>query len=128
MLPKVEVRNLEHDNIQTLLELDQETLDGTRHYRWVRADPRKMGNAKIKGYSIVPKDGEVRTRALYLDDTADNTMRIQDVVLMSCPLDSWRDRKRAQIKKSNARLAAPKKQFKKNARARRVKILNEEDE
>lgn len=128
-LPNVDVRNLEHDNIQTLLELDPATMDPNKHYRWVRAEARKLGNAKIKGYTIEYKEkGGVQTRAGYMDDTADGSIRVQDVVLMSCDISSWRGRKRSQVKQSNKRLSAPKSNFKKNARARRVRILNEEDE
>lgn len=128
-LPEVAVENLEHGNIASLLELDRSTLDSSLHYRWVRANPINVGKAKMKGYSIVPADSGVKTLAEYLDDTSDGTMRIQDVILMACPVEKWRGRKRAALKQGRARLTAPKKQFKRNARARRVRVItNEEDE
>ncbi len=125
---EINVENLEQGDIASLLELDTATLDPGMHYRWVRAVAKNVGNAKIKGYTVVPSDGEVKTRAGYLDDTSDGTMRIQDVILMACPLDRWRTRKRAALKKGNARLTAPKKQFKKSARRHRTRMITNEDE
>lgn len=127
-LPEVTVENLEQGDIASLLELDYSTLDAGMHYRWVRAVAKNVGNAKLKGYTIVPADGGVKTRAGYLDDTTDNTMRIQDVVLMACPLEKWRARKRAAMKKGNSRLVAPKKAFKKSTRRHRTKMITNEDE
>lgn len=128
-LPNVEVEQLEHGQIASLLELDPETLDPSLHYRWVNATPLKVGKAKVRGYRAILSDSGVRTLAGYLDDTSDGTMRIQDVILMACPVEKWRGRKRAALKQVRARLSAPKKQFKKNARAKRVRVItNEEDE
>jgi hypothetical protein len=70
----------------------------------------------------------VKTLAGYLDDASDGTMRIQDLVLMACPLDKWRGRKRATLKTARMRLTAPKKQFKKNARAKRVRVITHEED
>lgn len=123
-----EVVSSEMRDVNSLLELDESTLDPTRHYRWVRRAPLAVGKAKMKGYEVVHAESGVRTLAGFLDDAGDGTMVIGDVLLMSCPVDQWRARKRAQQKFANARLSAPAKQFKKNARRRRVKILNEEDE
>lgn len=125
-LPKVSTH--EFRDVQSLLELDQATLDPTRHYRWIRESPLKVGKAKMRGYEVVHQDDGVQTLAGFLDDAGDGIMRIGDVILMSCPLKGYRTRKRAQQKFANARLAAPAKQFKKNARRRQVRILREEDE
>lgn len=128
-LPKVEVRERMHDDIGSLLELDRDTTDPERHYRWVAGRPRSVANAKIRGYRFEKQSDEgVKTRAGYLDDKGDGLMWIQDVVLMSCDLDQWRQKKRKSIKQANSRLTAPKKQFKKRARARKVRILTERDE
>ena len=129
-IPKdVEVqRNFAYDDIQSLQDLDPSTLEDDMHYRWVRADPLRIGKAKIKNYRFVNVEEGVKTKAGYLDDSSDGTMRIMDTVLMCCPLKEWRGRKRAAMKKADARLSAPKKQFKRNARRRRVRVLNEEDE
>jgi hypothetical protein len=127
-LPKVDVRERAHDNISSLLELDSETTEPDRHYRWVAGRPRSVANAKIRGYRFETKEGGVKTRAAYLDDKGDGYMWIQDVVLMSCDLGEWRQRKRKENRQANSRLTAPKKQFKKRARARKVRILNERDE
>ncbi len=127
-LPKVEVRQQAHDSISSLLELDHSTTDSTRHYRWVSTSPRSLGNAKIRGYEFVSRSQGVKTRAGYLDDAGDDYLHIQDVVLMSCDLAQWERRKKKDSKVANSRLSAPKKQFKTRAKARRVRILNEEDE
>lgn len=123
-----EVHTSEIRDVNSLLELNPETLDPTKHYRWVRESPLKIGKAKMRGYEVVHQDDGVQTLAGFIDDAGDGIMRIGDVILMSCPLPGYRARKRAQLKFANARLAAPAKQFKKNARRRRVRILKEEDE
>lgn len=126
--PPVEVENRAHGDIQSLQELDPQTMADDQHYRWVRADPLRIGKRRLMGYRFVTPDEGVKTLAGYLDDSSDGTMRIMDTVLMCCPLADWRARKRQQNRTANARLSAPKKQFKRNARRRKVRILNEEDE
>lgn len=126
--PRVEVTAEEHGDIQSLQELDHTTTDPNSHYRWVRADPLRIGRRKLKGYRIVHVDEGVKTRAEYLDDTSDGTMRIMDTILMCCPLAPWRKRKRGDLQRSNDRLSAPKKQFKKRARARKAKLTRREME
>jgi hypothetical protein len=123
-----EVVVTENRDVNSLLELDPDTLDATRHYRWIRESPLNVGKAKMKGYTLVNAADGVKTMTGFTDDTGDGLMRIGDVILMSCPLDAWRARKRASLNFANARLSAPAKQFKKNARRRQVRILNEEDE
>jgi hypothetical protein len=125
-VPEVQAEELRE--INSLLELDMETTDPEFHYRWVREAPQKVGNAKIKGYVFVNVNEGVKTRAGFIDDAGDGLMRVSDVILMKCPVEKWRGRKRAQQKVANARMSAPAKQFKKNARRRRVRILREEDE
>jgi hypothetical protein len=125
-LPDVQAQELREVN--TLLELDPETTDPARHYRWCRSHPLQVGKAKMRGYIIEEKrEGGVRTLAGYLDDTGDGTMRVGDVILMSCDVKMYRKRKRAQVKQSEARLSAPAKQFKRNARRRRVRVIRDEE-
>lgn len=125
-LPEVKAQELRE--VSTLLELDPETMDPIKHYRWVRSHPLQVGKARMRGYAIEEKrEGGVRTLAGFLDDTGDSTMRVGDVILMSCDLKEFRKRKRAQVKVSEARLSAPAKQFKRNARRRRVRVIKDEE-
>jgi hypothetical protein len=124
-LPEVQTQELRELN--SLLELDPETTDASKHYRWVRSDALRVGKAKLRGYSVVKKEDGVKTLAGYTDDTADGLMRIGDTILMACDLEGYRKRKRAQVKLSGARLSAPAKQFKRNARRRRVRIIKDEE-
>lgn len=123
--PKVEVEEVR--DINSLLELDEETLDPEMHYRWVREAPRSMGNAKLKGYQIVNKEDGPKTRAGYLDDTGDGSMRIGDTILMACPRSMRRAREVKQRRFTESRLKAPRKQFSKSAKLRRARILKEEE-
>lgn len=125
-LPNVVVQ--EDRDVNSLLQLDESTMDPSKHYRWVREAPLAVGKAKMKNYVLVHRDDGVKTMAGYSDDSGDGIMRIGDVILMCCPLEEWRTRKREQLHFANSRLSAPAKQFKKNAKLRRAKILNEEDE
>lgn len=127
--PKVpEVTAQELREVNSLLELDPETMDPARHYRWVRSHPLQVGKAKMRGYVVEKKEeGGVQTLAGFLDDTGDGLMRVGDVILMSCEIKGFRKRKRAQLKQSEARLSAPAKQFKRNARRRRVRVIKDEE-
>lgn len=124
-LPKVVAQELREVN--TLLELDTETTDPNRHYHWFRENALRVGKAKMRGYTIVHESDGVKTLAGFTDNTADGIMRVGDVILMSCDLLAWRKRKRLQGKTAESRLSAPAKQFKRNARRRRVKVIRDEE-
>lgn len=126
-LPEVQAQELRE--VSTLLELDPATMDPVRHYRWVRSHPLQVGKARMRGYSVEEKrEGGVRTLAGFLDETGDSTMRVGDVILMSCDLKEYRKRKRVQLKTAESRLSAPAKQFKRNARRRRVRVIRDEED
>lgn len=124
-LPDVATQDLRE--VTTLLELDPSTLDAAKHYRWTREAPLAVGKAKMRGYEVVHIADGVRTLAGFLDDRGDGIMRVHDTILMACDLKEYRKRKRAQHKLGEARLSAPAKQFKRNARRRRVKIIKNEE-
>lgn len=131
-LPKVEVTNRAYGDIASLQQLDESTLDPNKHYRWVRADPLRIGRARMKGYTIVEKDTGVMTMAQYIDPTTDGSIRIMDTILMACDQQEWLRRKDGRTgtehRFSEKRLTAPKKQFKRRARERKFRVLRDDEE
>lgn len=124
-LPKVVAQELRE--VSTLLELDTSTTDPNKHYHWFRENALRVGKAKMRGYTIVHESDGVKTLAGYTDSSADGIMRVGDTILMCCDLEEWRKRKRLQTRTAESRLSAPAKQFKRNARRRRVKVIKDEE-
>lgn len=124
-IPDVSAQDLRE--VSTLLELDPETTDPAKHYHWFREAALRIGKAKMKGYEIVKKEDGVKTLAGFTDDAADGIMRVGDVILMACDKAEYRKRKKALLKFGESRLSAPAKQFKRNARRRRVKVIRDEE-
>ena len=122
------VKSEEFRQVETLLQLDESTLNPEMHYRWVTEHPLKIARAKMKHYEIVHQDSGVRTLAGYIDSSEDGIIRIGDVILMACPKGEFVARKKGQRKFAENRLSAPASQFRKQAKKRRVRILREEEE
>lgn len=81
--------------------VDQSTLDPNRHYRFVQDRPTNVAKKKMRGYRVESrKDSKIRT-LVELEQTADDTIRVADQILMSCPKEGY-ERRRQQL----ARLAA----------------------
>lgn len=125
-LPRVEVRENRH--VESLLQLDTQTTDPELHYRWVQDNPLKIARHKMRGYTMVSKESGVQTLARFTDEAGDTTIRIGDTILMSCPISEYNARKKSQRKFAAQRLAAPAKQFREQAKNRKAKIINEEEE
>lgn len=71
-------------DISSALELDPKTTDPNMHYRWVRNDPLRITKARLKGYEVVKASKDGPTPMVSVDDAADGTIRVGDVILMAC--------------------------------------------
>ena len=70
------------------LDLDTDTLDPNRHYRWVRTDGQNASvmRHKLLGYRLESATAQGGARPLATPESnIDDSIRIGDVMLMSCP-------------------------------------------
>ncbi len=94
-VPKVEVRPRAYDDMASVLGLDPDTTDPTRHYRWVNRSHVKVARAKMRGYQLVKKN-EVQP---YIDvETGpDGAIVAGDLVLMSTDKATFARRKQKEV-------------------------------
>lgn len=114
-VPQLQVENLE--NLGTMHDLDQRSLDPNYTYRWVNLSANiKMARAKAKGYSFVDPDTEpVSNLVGESPDVKDGHYVVGDTVLMRCPKPQWKGRRAAVRKKALNRLKGPERKFRKAA-------------
>lgn len=89
-------------------DLDESTMDPTRHYRWVYrgGDGLKVARAKLRGYRTEKlTKGGVRPIA-EVDSAGDGAIVIGDTVLMSCPKTRHETSRQKLHQHNEARLAA----------------------
>lgn len=117
-LTKEELQILDTTENFSLLDLDPNSLDPERHYRWARADDLRIARMKAKGYRIEEVDEEHPILNMLGEkpgDTSEGVYRVSDVILMSTKKQVFRVR-RARIKKlTRARVGEAKGKFKKLA-------------
>lgn len=122
-------------DLLSIQELDERTKNPNRHYRWVRTVARDDdGSISVRqkeqmGYVIERLvEGGVRTIAKP-DSTADGSIRMGDLVLMSCPKVLRQARETENLHFNEARLGANSETFKsKTSGQRGAKIIGEEHE
>jgi hypothetical protein len=105
-------------------QLDESTKDPNRHYRWTRGD--RVNLRKMQGYEVeTNREGGPKTIAP-ADDVADGTIRMGDLVLMSCPRDQRVERVHTLHKLNQSRIGIASQTTKDMARQIGVKIKDEE--
>lgn len=96
--------------------VDLDTLDPDMHYRFGHERPQRQARLKAKGYRVV-KVSQDKVKPVLEDMVGpDDTIRDGDTVLMCCPQERWKGRRRQLAETNRARLAAPKGQFRKKTR------------
>lgn len=117
---------------QDELELDPETTDPNRVYRWVHR--RKLAKRRKEGYTV-----ELRSSSgirLMSDDPslpaqaqghADDQFRVGDLFLMSCPKPRFAARRKQVAQLAEARLGIGTQRFRQKGRKLGVKTLEGEE-
>ena len=124
--PMPDVIAQERRDIEQLTALDPETLDGEYHYRWVMNHPHRIARHKLKGYTLVSQEEGVKTLSDILDDDGSGRVTLGDLVLMKCPKERYIARRKSNRRFSEARMAAPKQQFKNRAKKRGSKTIEQD--
>jgi hypothetical protein len=125
--PAIGVKDRKHEDA-SFLELDEETMDPTRHYRWVRrgANDSSIVRHKQLGYELEERGGEVRTKATP-DNAGDTTIVIGDVVLMSCPVEVYDARVKKQFARREEILASTSAETERRAKEKGIKLIQDAD-
>lgn len=126
-VPPIGVKDRKHEDA-TFLELEDDTMDPERHYRWVRADSNNSSvvRHKVLGYQLETKEGEVKTKATP-DDRGDSAIAIGDLVLMSCPKEVYEDRQRRNFSRREEILASTAAETKQRAKEKGIKLIEDAD-
>jgi hypothetical protein len=121
-VPGVSARNL-FDSSE-MLELDPESLDADRHYRFVHEGTQRQARLRAAGYSPVRRSDGVKTHMDAEGGAAEDLIRVGDTILMSCP-KSLHEGRRNQIQNlTHARMEVPEGQFRKKASERNVRLTD----
>jgi hypothetical protein len=119
-----EVNSLNESGEETIIDLS--TLDPAMHYRRVQERPQRVSRMLAKGYRFVlaSEDG-VRT-VTGEQNGADDKIRDGDTILMAIPKQHYLERKAKRDRLAQARLSAPKGQFRKKAERHNVPVDDKE--
>lgn len=129
-LPSVEFSDRSHKE-PNFLDLVPETLDPSRHYRWVRcrADEHHMAvtKAKLLGYTIeTNREGGPQT-VTQTDGRPDTSITVGDLLLMSCSKDVFERREIQRKARQEALMESATAQTKEMAREKGVRIIADPD-
>lgn len=114
---EVPIVDVQQQDLGTLSQLDLSSLDPKYIYRLVHKSNLKVARAKAKGYVIVrPEEEEIKNAVGDSPEAEDGTYTVGDTVLMKCPKDTHRARRHHVKRKTDARLGAQKKKFRKTAK------------
>jgi len=122
-LPAVSVNDLR--DREEVLGLDPDTIEAGRHYRWVNASPQRVARHKMRGYRFVTKEDGVLP-IIPVDDASDGTIRVGDMVLMSCAEDAYRGRRQLAEDTAVFRTGQAGKDVRKSAKKKGVRTFTRE--
>ncbi len=126
-VPAVGVKDRKHEDA-TFLELEDETMDPEKHYRWVRADANNSSvvRHKVLGYELETKEGDVKTKATP-DNRGDSAIAIGDLVLMSCPKDVFEARQKRNFARREEILASTTAETERRAKEKGITLIHDSD-
>ncbi len=125
MPPRAEVYSREDP--QDAMALEPSTIDVNKHYRFCH--PRNLARRKSQGYEVVLRS-ESGVRLLNEDDsvtTADDLVRVGDLVLMACEKKRFNQRRQQIAKLARDRLGSSEQNFEARARKRGVRPLTDDE-
>lgn len=111
-------------DMESVLQLDESTLDPSFNYRWVKDEPQRIARHKMKGYVVVSQDEGVRTM-IELDQASDGVVRIGDTILMKCPRARYEERQRQNDLLTNARLQTNDQEVRRRAAKHGVRVITD---
>ena len=122
-------------DLLSVQQLDPRTVDPNRHYRWVRTTMKDddqsfaVTQKQRLGYEVEKiREGGVRTIA-QPDKTGDGSIRMGDLVLMSCPKALRQARVQDNLIFNERRLGTNSETFKSKTRNQRgAKLIGDETE
>lgn len=95
---------------QEVLILDPESLDPTKHYRFVRNDPQNIARKKVQGYRVVSRK-EDKVKTLTELESTDDSIQLNDLILMCCHKSTHQARQSRLKGVSQGRLEAAKQKL-----------------
>lgn len=127
-MPRAEV--VSRENPEDTLYLDEETLDKTKHYRFVQERSSNIAKKRALGYEVVLRS-ETGVRLLTDGDEekepADDKIRVGDTILMMVDKATFDARRKRIQNLAAARLSGVKKDFHNQARQIGVRSLEGEE-
>lgn len=126
---------VKREDLQSIQQLDPATMDPNRHYRWVRTVARdddgsiSVRQKQLLGYEIERiREGGPMTIAKP-DSTADGSIRMGDLVLMSCPKALRQERETESLHFNEKRLGANSENYRASVKGQRgAKLVGDEHE
>lgn len=122
-LPAIDVKDLR--DREEILGLDPDTIEAGRHYRWVQSSPQRIARHKMRGYRFVTKEDGVLP-VIPVDEAGDGTIRVGDMVLMSCAEDAYRGRRQLAEDTATFRTSQAGKDVRKSAKKKGVRTFTRE--
>lgn len=114
---------------EELLQLEESTLDKSKHYRFVQERRENISKKVAQGYEKVLRSVH-GVRLLHEEkgaETADDLIRVGgDLVLMMCDKTTYNARRKKKAKLAQDRLGSTEKSFEERASRRGVKSLTGE--
>lgn len=122
-------------DLRSIQQLDPRTLDPNRHYRWVRTVARdddgsiSVRQKEMIGYEIErDREGGPKTMAKS-DKTGDGSIRMGDLVLMSCPKVLRQGRETENLHFNERRISANSENLRSRVKGQRgAKLVGDEHE
>jgi hypothetical protein len=126
---------VKREDLLSLQQLDPSSMDPNRHYRWVRTVLRdddqslSVRQKQLIGYTIEQKKPDGVKTMVESDSTSDGSIRMGDLVLMSCPKALRQERETEALHFNEKRLGANSETYRARVKGQRgAKLVGEESE
>lgn len=96
--------------------VDKTTLDPSMHYRFAQERPQRIARLRSRGYRPVSVSADGVKTLLEDGESADDRIRDGDTILMCCPKEIWKERRKKVAGVTRGRMAAPVANFRKKTR------------
>jgi hypothetical protein len=110
--PTAEVYVTDREGAEVALMLDPTSLDPNLHYRFVQDSPLNIAKKRARGYRLVSRTRDKVRTVVQLEQTADDTIRHVDMVLMCTSKENFLRRRQTRRELVRDRLQATHESFK----------------